>query len=777
MGKGTDASRLAVVVLPGGAVVCAAVWAVAASRSVWTGALAVATAFAGAVAWALRRRSGRKDAESRLWRWFSWGTACLAGGFALELVFHAVVGDGSPTNGLGLTLGAVTASPLVYQGLVHWNRYRTLASDPGDWLNGGAAVIALMALATMADVRTGSNLDAYPGQVHGVLLQVASLLVLLGTAGTIIGLGALHQDRRAWVLVGGLGAALLVPVLVAVLRLDGRGMPDLPPLVASTAAAWFIVVLALLIASRLRSPVWPPRHATSQSTTVGALVVLGASIGTLVSNAVDADPALRWSSLLAGGAAIIACFRVVRLVSELAQVALSRLEARTDDLTGIPNRRRLTELLAEALPATGGRTLLVIDLERFKDVNDRFGHHVGDGVLRVIADRLQSRLGSRGTVARLGGDEFACVVDSGSVEASRDLADELLAAVRTPVEAEGRELQVDASIGVASTALSGGASEELMRCADAAMYAAKRAGGGVSVYDTAVDALDRAERGLVEDLRLLLTGGAEGPGGAGEIVVHYQPQLEAGSGRVVGVEALVRWHHPARGLLGPPVFLHLAERQGLMFRVTEAVLDSAVREVAGWRPPHDRLRLSVNLSSSCLAAPGLLEMMDAALARHGLPPRRMIAEVTETSVLEDVRSAVEVTRALATRGIAISIDDFGTGYSSLARLNVLPAEELKLDRSFTMQLTTDGRTAAIVAGTIDFAHRLGMRVVAEGVEDDGTLRALEALGCDVTQGYLHARPLPAAELREWLAARRRRDPVATDTSSRPGRDLEGTHRH
>lgn len=758
MGQQVLVSRRAPALLSGGLVVWALGSAVAATRSPVDGLLAVAAGFAVLVAVALHRRGATDgpdgaDGDELVWRWFSRGVACLAAGYATELALRVIGGDGGPVAGLGLTLGVAVACPIAYQGLIHWNRHRSLVSDPGDWLNGIGAVVSLLALGAMLEVRTGARLDAFAWwDVQGLLLQLSALLLLLGTAVTIVVLGRLHHDARAWVIVAGLGATLVGQAVLGVVRVATQDAAALPAAVGGSGVLWLLLLAALLVASRLPAPYLVRLEAKSEATTVGSLVVLAVSVVTLVSNALDSAPALRGSSVIAVLAIVLSGFRMVRLVTDLSQMALSRLEARTDDLTGVANRRRVTEILAGPPDDDGvDRTLLVVDLARFKDVNDRFGHHAGDEVIRIVAARLDAFVAPRGTVARLGGDEFALVVGSVTIEASRELAKEILGVIAVPIVVDGSRIQLGASIGVASAGLCGDGAEGVMRCAHAALSAAKRTGGGVSVYDEGVDAAARAELALLEDLRdLLLRDGRD----AGELVVHYQPQVAAGTREVVGVEALVRWQHPVRGLLPPVAFLDLAERHGLMNHVTTCVLDQAVHEAAGWCTDVGAPRLSVNLSSSCLANPALLGVIDATLLRHGLPASRLIAEVTETSVLEDVTFAVDVTTALAARGIGVSIDDFGTGYSSIARLNALPAEELKLDRSFTMRLTADGRTAAIVAGTIDLAHRLGMRVVAEGVEDEEALHALVALGCDVSQGYLHARPLPSAELRLWLAAQR-----------------------
>ncbi|NAZ87886.1 putative bifunctional diguanylate cyclase/phosphodiesterase, partial [Kineococcus indalonis] len=283
---------------------------------------------------------------------------------------------------------------------------------------------------------------------------------------------------------------------------------------------------------------------------------------------------------------------------------------------------------------------------------------------------------------------------------------------------------------------------ELLRQADAAMYVAKRAGGGVAVYDEAVDRRARERLQLLEELRAGIA--------AGQLVAHYQPQVDVRTGRVVGVEALVRWEHPVRGTVMPAAFLELAEERGLMAHVTEAVLRQAVAQAVRWRAAGHPLRIAVNVATSCLLNPALPALVREVVDGAGLDPAALVVEITETTLMRDPERSRRTIGELLAVGAAVSIDDYGTGYSSLAYLRDLPAVELKLDRAFTGRVAADERSAAIVASTADLAHSLGMRLLAEGVEDAATLRRLGELGVDETQGYHHCRPVPAAQLLEWL---------------------------
>jgi EAL domain-containing protein (putative c-di-GMP-specific phosphodiesterase class I) len=284
---------------------------------------------------------------------------------------------------------------------------------------------------------------------------------------------------------------------------------------------------------------------------------------------------------------------------------------------------------------------------------------------------------------------------------------------------------------------------QLLRRADVAMYDAKRSGIGVALYDGDRHADSSGHLALVEDLRTALV--------EGQLLLHHQPQLDAATGRLTGVEALVRWAHPERGLLHPLDFLPLAEVHGLMGALTDVVLTQAVTQCAEWRRRGLDLRISVNLSASNLLDTSLPARVADLLDVHGVPSSALVLEVTESVLLSDPDRSVAVIGALARLGVTVSIDDFGTGYSSLAYLRELPVAELKLDRSFTADLLINVRSEAIVASTIELAHRLGQLVVAEGVEDDATLDRLRSLGCDISQGYLHSRPLPASELEQWSA--------------------------
>ncbi len=456
-----------------------------------------------------------------------------------------------------------------------------------------------------------------------------------------------------------------------------------------------------------------------------------------------------------------------------------------DHLTGLADRRALRAALVAALHPTapsptdgeygpedeedeedGLVALVVVDLDGFKDVNDRFGHGTGDALLRRTAERLAVCLPPGAVLARLGGDEFAVLLRGSEAARARLLAERVAAAVAA-APAEGASWRTSASVGVAfaddpaddpddpaaDTAASRvRAADELLRRTELAMYSAKASGGGVRLYDPAGDLAKRERALLADELRAALSVvGAPDRGETAELVVHYQAQVSAGSGRVGGVEALVRWRHPRHGLMGPEAFLAIAEEQDLITRLTERVLRTALLDARAWHGAGHRVRVAVNVSASCLTSPALLPMVDAALAESGVEPGLLVVEVTETTLMSEPQQALATARRLRDRGVQLSIDDYGTGYSSLSYLSDLPATELKLDRAFTARVLSDPVTAAIVASTVDLAHRLGLRLVVEGVEDAPTLAAVRAAGCDETQGFLHGRAEPAAEVTRRLS--------------------------
>jgi len=424
-------------------------------------------------------------------------------------------------------------------------------------------------------------------------------------------------------------------------------------------------------------------------------------------------------------------------------------QALHDGLTGLPNRNLLRDRLQQTILQAERRrqtlALLFLDLDRFKDVNDTFGHQSGDRLLQQAGPRLLSALRASDTVARLGGDEFAVLLPDTDEEGARAAAQALVAALEQSFDLGEHCVSVGASIGIALYPEHGQNDDELMRHADVAMYQAKQLGSGVALY--------AAERDGHDPVRLTLLGELRQAFERHELRLHYQPVVRLTDGWPAHVEALVRWQHPARGLVSPNEFIPLAEQTGLIAPLTHWTLHEALAQVRVWQQRDLYLGVAVNLSARMLHEPHLAETVASLLREHDVPARRLKLELTESAIMVDPAGALVVLGELHQMGVRLSIDDFGTGYSSLAYLKHLPVDEIKIDRSFVQDMALSGKDLAIVRSTVELARNLGLQVVAEGIEDGETWERLVALGCDLAQGYHISRPLPADALEVWLAER------------------------
>ena len=428
----------------------------------------------------------------------------------------------------------------------------------------------------------------------------------------------------------------------------------------------------------------------------------------------------------------------------------SAYDATHDTLTDLPNRALFLARVHEALdgggPGAPRRSLavLVFDLDRFKEINDTLGHQSGDGVLRSVALRLREAVPQGATLARTGGDEFAVLLpDLRAREDAIGRADAVRAAMQVPLALDEMTLEVAASYGLAFGPDPGLDASGLLRRAAIAMQAAKADPGSVQVWQPALDTASPRRLALVGQLRRALEHD--------ELRVFYQPKVVLGDGAVVGVEALVRWQHPELGMLSPDDFVPLAEQTGLVRPLTAVVLRVALRQCREWLDAGRHMSVAVNLSARGLDDAMLPVLVDELLAAAGVPPSALTLEITETSVMSDVARTLPLLQRLADLGVALSVDDFGTGYSSLAYLRRLPVTEVKIDKSFVQDMGTDAGDAAIVETIVGLARHLGLRVVAEGVEDELSRERLVNMGCDLAQGYLISRPLPADRLDAWLA--------------------------
>ncbi len=425
-----------------------------------------------------------------------------------------------------------------------------------------------------------------------------------------------------------------------------------------------------------------------------------------------------------------------------------RHQALHDALTDLPNRALLHERIGaargDAPDAPRPLALLLLDLDHFKEVNDTVGHERGDALLREVAARLQTVTRTGDTVARLGGDEFAVLLPGADAAGAARVAEAIRTALDAPLQVEGLLLRVGASIGGVLAPAHGLEGDTLLRRADVAMYVAKRLRRGYALYEPAQDQHSPERLALGGALRDAIERGA--------LALHYQPQVDLASGRVTGVEALVRWPHPdpAQGLIPPDRFIPLAEQTGLIAPLTDWVLAEAIRQCRAWQRAGHLLAVSVNLSMWNLHDVTLPERVAALLREHGVAPAWLRLELTESALMAEPERAMGVLARLSGLGVGLAVDDFGSGYSSLAYLKTLPVDELKIDKGFVREMATDARDAAIVASTVALGHALGLRVVAEGIEDQATWDLLAGMGCDVAQGYYMSRPLPATDVQRWV---------------------------
>lgn len=420
---------------------------------------------------------------------------------------------------------------------------------------------------------------------------------------------------------------------------------------------------------------------------------------------------------------------------ELVQLALH------DTLTGLPNRvllaDRIDQAMARVTEQGGCFALMFIDLDGFKPVNDAFGHHMGDQLLREVGMRLREDLRSQDTLARIGGDEFVLLVQLDRPDDALGLAERQVGLINQRFRVAEHDLQISASVGIAVFPGNGLSAQELLMNADAAMYHAKGLGkNGYSFFDVSMNTNARKQLQLLQDLRTALV--------EEQFRLHYQPKFDANTGKPVGAEALLRWEHPQLGMMQPDTFIELAEKTGLIIPIGEWVLNEACRQMQVWYAKgYTDWRIAVNLSALQFCHAGLVASVANALERHALPANSLTLEITETTAMSDADASMTVLQKLSKMGVDLSIDDFGTGYSSLMYLKRLPANELKIDRGFVRDLEHDTDDAAIVSAIVALGQALGLRIVAEGVETDLQQSFLTRLGCDSLQGYLLGHPMPA----------------------------------
>jgi diguanylate cyclase len=566
-------------------------------------------------------------------------------------------------------------------------------------------------------------LDMAPGIVWNWWLVVASIVIAIAasTAALLIFFW-LRQVNRKHLWAYQLGAAIVMGVAITGMHYTGM------------AAAQFPVGSICLSVDALAG------SDLSVFVILGTMMLLSM---TLVTSVLDARMQGKASQLSA---------QLQSTNTELQKANLElQLQAFTDPLTGLSNRLLLEDRLRHAVnrferhdkspvPRNTQRiAVLFIDLDGFKPINDTFGHATGDKVLKEVAQRLLQCAREADTVARIGGDEFVMLLeDLGTATDAVAVAQRVIGLFVAPFKIDGQSMTLGTSIGIALCPDHAN-NEKLLAHADAAMYAAKRMGGrNYALFESHMDASNHGEVGLHADLSQALA--------RGEISLHYQPKVDSRRGMIRGVEALLRWHHPRRGSVGPDVFVPIAERYGLINALGEWVINEACRQMREWQQAGLSISVAINLSVYQLRQETLGERIAEALQQHDIPAQRLLCEITESVAMEDIQATQKAFEAISRLGVLLSIDDFGTGYSSLSYLRQLPAKQLKIDRSFILDIGESVDARAIVDAVIKLAHALGLSVVAEGVETEDQRDILLALSCDEMQGYLFARPMTAAAL-------------------------------
>ena len=637
----------------------------------------------------------------------------------------------------------LTLYPACYAGIVGLARVRERRVPARMWLDGIIAGLGIAAIGAAIVVRP--VLASVSGDTAAVITEMAYPLCDLLLAALVVGVLALRGWRldRLWAMLGvGFIALATADCLYALQVAGGASAPS-----ALTNMTYEIGVMLLALAA------WQP-GASIETDTVpssGVLAIPAAftvsALGLLIYDHFSRlDPI---ALALAMGTIFFACARTALTFRDVRALAETRRQAMTDDLTSMPNRRHFLRRVHDGIiasRATGESVaLLLVDLDHFKELNDTLGHDAGDQLLCQVGERLRTVLRGNDTAARLGGDEFGVLLSDSSGGRSAELvAEKILKAIAQPFPIKSVGLRVTASIGIALFPEHAENDEQLMQHADVAMYEAKAAQSGFASY-----ARERDQHSLE---RLTLAGELSHALEAGEIEAHFQPKADADSRQIVGVEALVRWRHPERGLISPAEFVTVAEQAGLGRALTRRMLHLALTQVKAWREEGFDLHVAVNTTVADLQDAQFPAEVAATLEEHGLPPEALVLEVTENMVLADPVRVGDVLAQLGELGLGLSLDDFGTGFSSLTHLKSLPVGEVKIDRSFVGRMTTDPVDAAIVQATIQLAHSIGIRVVAEGIEDQVTWSSLVANKCELVQGYALSRPLPAIDLDTLLRA-------------------------
>jgi diguanylate cyclase (GGDEF)-like protein len=663
----------------------------------------------------------------------------LAGGLLLWAAGSAVLNSSAeaasfPAPGEWLFLAAYVG----FSAFLVLDRAGASPNAGGGWLDGviivgGTACVALVSLLLPFATDSADTLPLLVALIYP-LLDVALLLLVVGQ--TVLRQRPL--DRRASTLFAAFVVLAIADGTLVASATSGSYQSDLV-----VNLAWCLGFL-LLADAACRQPSRQGVADGEQPGRPGAVPVIVAAAVALATLLPQQPTGIRLLVVAPAVVTLIAAgLRLVLALRQSQQLNEALRLSRTDDLTGLPNRRALNEAIAAQDDRSAPSALLLLDLDGFKEINDTLGHAAGDAVLQALANRIRSVQQQALLVARLGGDEFAVLVTRCDAPKLMEQALGLRDSIRKAIRVDGLEVCLDVSIGVAIGGDQRTRASDLLRQADVAMYQAKAGRTGVLVYDAERDDFSRERLRVAEELRRGIDDG--------EIVVWYQPKVDADTGRPKGVEALVRWAHPIDGMLPPAAFLPAARRAGLMASLTRAVLARVVHDVSTWRADGLVVQAAVNVSPAELLAPSVMADLFDTIRAAGLGPGSLVLEVTEDSFLADPQRARDVIEAIGRAGLEVAIDDYGTGFSSLSYLRDLPIQELKIDRSFVADILTNPRNEMIVTSTITLARGLGLRTVAEGVENAAVAERLRELGADLLQGYHFARPMPPVEIPAWLA--------------------------
>lgn len=654
--------------------------------------------------------------------------------WTLALSGRDVVPVPSPADGFYLAL-----YPLLYAGVLLLLRARLRRFHASQWLDGLAAalMVGAVGVAVLMPPILRANAGSEPAGVATNLLYPLGDLLVLSLVAALAALMGWRPGRA----IGLLALGCLTFALA-----DGVYLFQVAAGTYSEGGPIDFFWPAGMVCMGLAAWQTPRRARTARLEGWGVMVLpgvvaVGATAMLVYDHYAPATPVSVW---LAAGALLVCMARAGLTFRE------NIAQASTDALTGLPNRRLFHDRVGQAILRSrrhGERAaVLIIDIDRFKEVNDTLGHHSGDLMLQEIGRRLRACLRESDTVARLGGDEFGVLLpriqDAAAAEA---VAAALAAAIAAPMVVDDISLENEASIGITLYPDHGDDLEALLRRADVAMYTAKAESLDFSLYGAERDDAGPHQLGMVGDLRRAIE--------RGELVLHYQPKVSLLTGEVMGVEALVRWQHPERGILGPGAFIPIAEQTSLIRPLTLHVIDRALEQCRRWDNEGHTLSVAVNISARNLLDPGFAEAVAAGLSRWGLYAGRLELEITETALMENHERVIEALEALDRLGVVLAIDDFGVGYSSLSYLKSLPIGVLKIDRSFVTSMCAEAADAMIVRSTVELGHNLGLRVVAEGIEDEEALAALRALGCGLGQGFHIGRPLPGPALARWVEER------------------------